>query len=123
MEPYKLGEMEQKFADLIWENEPVPSRELVKLCERAFGWKRTTTYTMLKRLCLRNIFENEKGIVKARMTKEEFLAAQGEQFLEEHFDGSLPKFLTAFSRRRKLGSQEILELKKLIEDYEEEKDG
>lgn len=123
MEPYKLGEMEQKFADLIWENEPVPSGELVKLCERAFGWKRTTTYTMLKRLCLRNIFENEKGIVKARMTKEEFLAAQGEQFLEEHFDGSLPKFLTAFSRRRKLGSQEISELKKLIEDYEEEKDG
>ena len=122
MEPYKLGEMEQKFADLIWENEPVPSGELVKLCERAFGWKRTTTYTMLKRLCLRNIFENEKGIVKARMTKEEFLAAQGEQFLEEHFDGSLPKFLTAFSRRRKLGSQEISELKKLIEDYEEEKD-
>ena len=123
MEPYKLGEMEQKFADLIWENEPVPSGELVKLCARAFGWKRTTTYTMLKRLCLRNIFENEKGIVKARMTKEEFLAAQGEQFLEEHFDGSLPKFLTAFSRRRKLGSQEISELKKLIEDYEEENDG
>ena len=119
MEPYKLGEMEQKFADLIWESAPIPSGELAKACMEAFGWKRTTAYTMLKRLCLRGIFENQNGVVRARMSREEFLAAQGERFLEEHFDGSLPKFLTAFSRRRKLDSGEIEELKKMIEEYEE----
>lgn len=120
MEPYKLGEMEQKFADLIWETEPVSSGELVKRCAEEFGWKRTTTYTMLKRLIVRGIFANENGTVKALIQREEFLAAQGEQFLEEHFEGSLPLFLTAFSRRKKLGEKEIAELKKLIEEYEEE---
>ena len=122
MQPYKLGEMEQKFADLIWENAPVASGELVKLSEKAFDWKRTTTYTMLKRLCQRNIFVNENGIVKACMTKEEFLAGMGGQFIEENFGGSLPVFLAAFSRRRKLSSREIAELKKMIEEYEDEQD-
>ena len=120
MEPYKLGEMEQKFAELIWEQEPIGSGELTKLCEAAFGWKRTTTYTMLKRLCQRNIFANEQGTVRALMSREEFQAAQGEQFLEEHFEGSLPQFLAAFSRRKKLSGREIAELKKLIETYEED---
>lgn len=122
MHPYKLGEMEQKFADLIWENAPVASGELVKLCGGAFNWKRTTTYTMLKRLCERGIFVNENGTVRACMTKEEFQAAQGEQFLEENFEGSLPIFLAAFSRRRKLSGREVAELKKMIEEYEEEND-
>ncbi|MCI9296944.1 MAG: BlaI/MecI/CopY family transcriptional regulator [Lachnospiraceae bacterium] len=122
MEPYKLGEMERRFADLIWEREPVASGELVRLCEKAFDWKRTTTYTMLKRLCQRNLFVNDNGIVRACMTKEEFHAAQGEQFLKENFDGSLPVFLAAFSRRRKLSGREVAELKKLIEEYEEERD-
>ena len=120
METYKLGEMEEKFAELIWANAPVGSGELTKLCEKEFAWKRTTTYTMLKRLCQRNLFENDHGIVKVLMSREEFEAAKGEQFLEENFDGSLPKFLVAFSRRKKLNSQEVEELKRLIESYEEE---
>lgn len=119
MEPYKLGEMEQKFAELIWENAPIATGELTRLCETAFEWKRTTTYTMLKRLCERNLFENDHGTVRVLMSKEEFESARGEQFLEEHFDGSLPKFLAAFSRRKKLSSREVEELKKLIEAYEE----
>lgn len=123
MEPFKLGEMEQKFADLIWEKAPVGSGELAKMCEAAFGWKRTTTYTMLKRLCLRNLFANENGTVVVRMPKEEFLAAQGEQFLEETFEGSLPKFLAAFSRRKRLSCQEVEELRRMIEEYEETEDG
>lgn len=120
METYKLGEMEQKFADLIWENEPLSSRELTQLCEEAFSWKRTTTYTMLKRLCERKIFENNQGTVKALMKKEEFLGARGEQFVEESFGGSLPKFLTAFTTRKKLNKQEIEEIRALIEAHEEE---
>lgn len=123
MEQYKLGEMEQKFADLIWENAPVGSGELVKLCENAFAWKRTTTYTMLKRLCDRKIFANNSGTVNALMTREEFQAARGEQFINETFDGSLPRFLAAFSRRKKLSDREILELKKLIDTFEEDNNG
>ncbi|MDO4333214.1 MAG: BlaI/MecI/CopY family transcriptional regulator [Eubacteriales bacterium] len=120
MEQYKLGEMEQRFADLIWEHEPVGSGELVKLCEKEFGWKRTTTYTMLKRLCERKIFANESSTVVALMTKEEFGAAQGEQFLNETFGGSLPGFLAAFSKRKRLSEKEIEALRNLIEDYEED---
>lgn len=121
MEQYKLGEMEQKFADLIWENAPIGSGELTRLCEKAFTWKRTTTYTMLKRLCDRKIFANDNGTVTVLMSKEEFRAAQGEHFINETFDGSLPRFLAAFSRRKKLSDKEILELKRLIDAYEEEK--
>lgn len=123
MEPYKLGEMEQKFADLIWKHAPITTGELVKLCEQAFEWKRTTTYTMLKRLCLRNLFENVSGTVEIKTTREDFQAAQGEQFLMENFDGSLPRFLTAFSRRKKLSSREVAELRSLIEAYEEDTEG
>ncbi|MCD8241611.1 MAG: BlaI/MecI/CopY family transcriptional regulator [Lachnospiraceae bacterium] len=122
MEKYKLGEMEEKFADLIWELAPIASGELAKRCEEEFGWKRTTTYTMLKRLCLRDLFANENGTVVVRTAKEDFQAAQGEQFLEEHFDGSLPLFLTAFSRRKKLSGSEVEELRKLIDAYEEGED-
>ena len=119
MEKYKLGEMEQKFADLIWENEPVSSRTLTELCEKACSWKRTTTYTMLKRLCERAIFQNESGTVTSLMSKSEFGAAQGEQFLTETFDGSLPRFLAAFTRRKKLSEKEIKEIQKLIDDHRE----
>ena len=119
MEPYKLGEMEQRFADLIWEHEPVASRRLTELCGEAFGWKRTTTYTMLKRLCERGIFETAGGIVSARMSKEEFGAAQGEQFLAETFGGSLPQFFAAFTRRKKLSREEIDELQSLIDAHKE----
>jgi len=119
MEKYKLGEMEQKFADLIWQNEPITSRELTELCAKEFEWKRTTTYTMLKRLCDRELFENQKGTVSSLMTKDEFLGRQGEKFLEESFEGSLPQFLAAFTRRKKLSDKEILEIQRLIDEHKE----
>ncbi len=122
MKFYKLGEMEQRFADLIWEQAPISSGELTKLCEKAFGWKRTTTYTMLKRLCVRGLFVNDGGVVRVITEKEDFQAAQGEQFLEENFEGSLPRFLAAFSRRKKLSGREIEEIRRLIEEYEEDSD-
>ncbi|WRS28484.1 BlaI/MecI/CopY family transcriptional regulator [Oscillospiraceae bacterium MB08-C2-2] len=120
MEKYKLGEMEQRFADLIWANEPLTSRALTELCENEFTWKRTTTYTMLKRLCERGIFQNNGGIVTSRMSKHEFGAAQGEQFLNDAFGGSLPQFLAAFARRNKLTPKEINEIQRLIDEHEEE---
>lgn len=118
MERYKLGEMERRLAEIIWENAPLASGELAKLCEQAFEWKRTTAYTMLKRLCERGLFANENGRVTVLVSKEEFEAAQGEQFIRETFGGSLPRFLAAFSRRNKLGEKEIEELKKMIEECE-----
>ena len=119
MEQYKLGEMEQRFADLIWANEPISSRALTELCADAFSWRRTTTYTMLKRLCERNIFENQNGTVAALMSKREFQAAQGEQFINETFGGSLPQFFAAFTRRNKLSEKEINELQRLIDEHKE----
>lgn len=120
MKQYQLGEMEQRFADLIWQHAPISSGELVKLCERELQWKKSTTYTMLKRLCDRNIFENQGGTVIPLMTKEDFSAAQGEQFLSETFDGSLPRFFAAFTRRNKLSEKEIQELQQLIDEHQEE---
>ncbi len=119
MKQFQLGEMEQRFADMIWERAPIPSGQLAGLCAREFGWKRTTAYTMLKRLCDRGIFANEGGTVVVRMTRDQFRAMQGEQFIDENFDGSLPMFLAAFTRRRRLDAQEIEQLKQMIESYEE----
>lgn len=120
MEQYKLGEMEQRLADLIWANQPLSSRTLTELCAEAFAWKRTTTYTMLKRLCERGIFENQKGTVRALMSKNEFGAALGEEFLGQAFGGSLPQFLAAFTRRNKLSPKDIGEIERLISEHKEE---
>ena len=119
MEKYKLGEMETAFAEIIWNNAPVSSGELVKICEKELNWKKSTTYTMLKRLCQREIFENFNGTVKVLITKDEFKAAQSEEFIEETFGGSLPMFLTAFTKRNKLSAKEIEEIKNLIDSYKE----
>ena len=116
MAEYKLGEIEMRFADIIWENEPLASGELVKLCEKALNWKKSTTYTILRRVCDRELFQNQDGIVTSLVSKEEFFAVQCEQFVEETFHGSLPKFLAAFTRRKKLSEEEINELKKIINE-------
>lgn len=116
MAEYKLGEIEKKFARIIWNNEPLSSGELVKLCEQELSWKKSTTYTILKRLCERGLFINEKGVVRSQVSEEEFHANISEQFVEEVFSGSLPKFVAAFTNNRKLSDKEIEELKKIIEN-------
>lgn len=115
MVEYRLGVMELKFADLIWNREPISSGDLVKLCERELNWKKSTTYTMLRRLCQRKIFQNEGGQVSSLLSKQEFHALQSEKFVEETFDGSLPQFLAAFTTRKKLSDNEIEELQRLID--------
>ena len=112
---YKLGEVEMKFADIIWENEPLSSGLLVKLCEDKLQWKKSTTYTILRRVCERGLFKNEEGMVSSNVTKQEFLTNKTEQFIEETFQGSLPGFIAAFTSNRKLSDEEVEELKKLIE--------
>ena len=120
MAEYKLGEIETIFADIIWDNEPVSSRRLTELAEERLNWKRTTTYTILKRLCDRELFQNEGGKVTSLVSREEFYARQSEMFVEETFKGSLPAFLTAFGSRKKLSEAEIDELQKVINAMREE---
>lgn len=115
MAEYKLGEIETIFADIIWDNEPVSSRRLTELAEERLNWKRTTTYTILKRLCDRELFQNEGGKVTSLVSREEFYARQSEMFVDETFHGSLPAFLTAFGSRKKLSEAEIDELQKVID--------
>ena len=114
MAEYKLGEIETIFADIIWDNEPVSSRRLTELAEERLNWKRTTTYTILKRLCDRELFQNEGGKVTSLVSREEFYARRSEQFVEDTFQGSLPAFLAAFGSRKKLSDAEIDELQKVI---------
>ena len=113
MDDLHLGAVEARFADLIWKYEPLSSRALVALCGE-LGWKKSTTYTVLKRLCDKGIFQNENGTVTSRMTKEEYAAAQSEKFLEDTFGGSLPAFLAAFTKRKKLSETELAEVQDII---------
>ncbi len=116
MPDYKLGEVESRFADLIWRNEPISSRQLAQLADAALGWKRTTAYTILKRLCDRGLFRNEGGTVTSCVSRQEFYAVQSEKFVEETFAGSLPAFLAAFGSRKPLSQKDIDELQKLIDE-------
>ena len=116
MKDLKLCESDYRFMLLVWEAEPLPSGKLVELCRERLGWKKSTTYTVLKRLCQRGIFQNQDGVVTALVSKEEFCARQSEEFVEEAFSGSLPAFLTAFTRRKKLSQEEITQLQQLIDE-------
>lgn len=114
----ELGEVQRQFAELIWSEEPVTSGELVKLCEKNFKWKKSTTYTVLKKLCEKGLFENKEGTVTSRLSREAFYAAKSRQFVEDTFQGSLPAFLAAFTSRKKLSEAEIAEVQKLIDNFE-----
>ena len=121
MDELKLGSVEGRFAEIIWQNEPVASGVLVKICEKELGWKKSTTYTVLKKLCQKGIFQNEDAIVSAKMTREEYYGMQSRRYVEDVFSGSLPKFLTAFCSGRGLSAEEVKEMEKFIEEYREDK--
>lgn len=116
MEKYKLFDAEYKFVSIIWDNEPINSTELVKLCADKLGWKKSTTYTVLKKLCERGILQNRDATVTALVRREDVQRYESKAVLEKTFDGSLPKFLTAFLSGRKLSEQEAEELKRIIEE-------
>ena len=111
-----MGPAETQFAEIIWENEPIASGVLSKKAEEALNWKKTTSFTVLKRLCERGIFQNQNGIVTSLISKDEFFARHSEQYVQETFGGSLPAFMAAFGTRKKLTDAEIDEMKKLIEN-------
>ncbi len=119
MEEMRLGAVEGRFADIIWENEPLSSGELVKICEKELCWKKSTTYTVLKKLCERGIFQNEKGIVSSIISKDELNSRQSEKFVEENFEGSLPAFIAAFTKRKRISQKDMKEIKELLEKFGE----
>ena len=116
MKELSIGELELRFAELIWSNEPVPSSELVRLAERELSWKKSTTYTVLRRLCDKGIFANDGGKVRSLMSRDELMAAQSRRFVESNFSGSLPMFLAAFSSGKKLSDREIAEIQRIIDE-------
>ncbi len=119
MSDLTMGAVEAKFADIIWEREPITSAELVRESEKLFSWKKSTTFTVLKRLCEKGIFTNDKGTVTSLISREEFYSMQSQRFVQENFSGSLPAFLAAFSSGKKLSKEEIDELHRMIENFKE----
>lgn len=114
-----LGAIESRFADIIWSNEPISSTELSKRSEELLGWKKSTSFTVLKRLCEKGIFQNQKGRVTSIISRDDFYAAQSEKFVDETFDGSLPAFLAAFTARKGLTQSDVDTLRRMIDEYEE----
>ncbi|MDE5820255.1 MAG: BlaI/MecI/CopY family transcriptional regulator [Lachnospiraceae bacterium] len=115
MRELRMGTAEARFADIIWENEPISSGDLAKLANKEFEWKKTTSFTVLKRLCERGLFQNQNGTVTSLVSKEEFYARHSESYVEETFGGSLPAFLAAFGSRKKLTDKEIEEIRQIID--------
>ena len=115
MNEVRLGAVEARFADIVWERSPLSTAELIKLCEAELKWKRTTTYTVLKRLSERGIFRNDNGTVTVLITKEDFYSMQSERVIKESFGGSLPAFIAAFTSRQELSDEEVAEIQAMID--------
>ena len=121
MEELRLGAVEARFADIVWANAPMTTKELVAICERELNWKRTTTYTVLKKLCERGLFLTEQSVVSVLIARDEFYAMQSEKFVEDTFAGSLPAFIAAFASRKKPSEREIEEIRRMIEEFGKER--
>ena len=117
MEEMKLGLVEAHFADIVWQHAPLSTKELVALCERELNWKRTTTYTVLKKLCERGIFATENSTVSALVSREDFYAIQSEKFVEDTYAGSLPAFIAAFATRKRPSEQELDEIRRMLDAF------
>lgn len=118
MRMVRMGVIEEKFANIVWEHGPLSTRELIDICARELNWARTTTYTILKKCCERGVFHLEKKQVTILMTKEEFHALQSEQFVDSAFEGSLPAFVAAFATRKPIPKEQIAELRQLLDNFQ-----
>jgi predicted transcriptional regulator len=116
----ELGAVQERFADIVWANEPIASGDLVRVCERELNWKKPTTYTVLRKLCEKGLLRNENGVVTSRISRDEFYSSKSEQIVEESFHGSLPAFIAAFISRKDLSAEEVSEIRKMIDAYKKE---
>lgn len=117
MDTPKIFESEYRFCEILWENEPIGSGELVELCAQRLGWKKSTTYTVIKRLTERGVVRSEKAVVTSLISREQVQEAESQEIVSRSFSGSLPQFVAAFTRGRKLQPEEVEEIRRLIEDY------
>ena len=120
MDAPKIFESEYRFCLILWDNEPVSSGKLVELCKEHLGWSKATTYTVIRRLSERGVVKNENTVVTALISKEEAQASRLDEMVEETFEGSMPAFIAAFSKSKKLSRQEVEQLQTLIDSYGEE---
>ena len=119
MDTPKVFESEYRFCLILWEHEPVKSSELVALCRDQLGWKPTTTYTVIKRLSERGVLVNENSVVRALVTKDEVQASEIDELVEKKFGGSLPAFIAAFAKNRRLSKSELDEVQRMIDSFRE----
>lgn len=119
METPKVFESEYRFCLILWENEPINSTRLAKLCSERLGWSRTTTYTVIKRLSERGVVKNENAIVTSLVSKDEVQAAEIDELVEKTFEGSMPAFIAAFTKRKNLSKKEVEEIRHMLDEYEE----
>ena len=115
----KIFESEYRFCLILWENEPVNSTRLVELCKEQLGWSKATTYTVIRRLAQRGVLKNEHPLVTSLISKKQAQQAQLEEMVERTFEGSLPAFIAAFSRSKRLSAVEVAQLRDMIDQYEE----
>lgn len=120
MEVPKIFESEYRFCLILWEHEPVTTTQLVQLCRERLEWKRTTTYTVVKRLCERGVLKNDGGVVTSLVSKEQAQAAELDELVEKKFEGSIPAFVAAFGRRQKLSQEDVDQMQQLIDRYRKE---
>ena len=120
MKSIELAAVQERFADIVWANEPISSGDLVKVCEKALSWKKPTTYTVLRKLCEKGLLQNVDGIVSSRISKEEFYSAKSEQIIKDSYEGSLPAFIAAFTSHKKLSKKEVDEIQKMIDAFKKE---
>lgn len=116
----ELGAVQERFADIVWNNEPIASGELVKICEKELNWKKPTTYTVLRKLCEKGLLKNENGIVTSLVSRDDFYSTKSEQIIEDSFNGSLPAFIAAFTSRNRLSPKEAEEIQKMIDSFKKE---
>ena len=116
---YTLGAVESHFADIVWSHAPMSTADLVKLCESQLSWKRTTTYTVLKKLGEKGFFQLKDGVVTALVSREDYYASQSEKFVSETFDGSLPAFFAAFAKRKSISQEELAQIRQMLDAFEE----
>ena len=120
MKDIELGIIQERFAGIVWANEPIPSGELVKVCEKELNWKKPTTYTVLRKLCEKGLLQNVDGVVSSLISKEEFYSSKSEQIIEDSYEGSLPAFIAAFTSHKKLSKKEVDEIQKMIDAFKRE---
>jgi predicted transcriptional regulator len=122
MKSIELAAVQERFADIVWENEPIASGDLVQICEKKLNWKKPTTYTVLRKLCEKGLLQNVDGIVSSLISKEEFYSAKSEQIIEDSYKGSLPAFIAAFTSHKKLTKKDVDEIQQLIDAFKREGD-